>query len=122
MKKIITHGLALSLPLFAFSSLYAQSTLFTTLVTQQFSAVRPASQKVNRAAVIHEDLIRPQSPIDTVQAVGSAHRIVVRIGNETIESNVFVVSHEFNTTGRNNELPLATFEREHSHLVLSTED
>ncbi len=117
MKKIILSSLTLSLSLL-FTAVYAQTTLFTTLAMQQFAT----SQQSPLRTIVHEDLIRPQSPIDTVQAVGNAHRIVIRIGNQTIESNVFVVSHDFNSTGRNTELPLATFEREHSHLVLSTED
>lgn len=117
MKKINTFFVSFCFFALFQSLSYAQGSS-TILSAHQLSS--PEALKTMLKNWQHEDLI--QSPVDTVQAVGVAHRIVIRIGNQTIESQAFVVSHEFDPFNRNSDLPLASLEREHSHLVLSTED
>ena len=117
MKKISTFFVSFCFFALFQSLSYAQGS--RAIVSAQHLA-SPEAVKAMLKSWQHEDLI--QSPVDTVEAVRLAHRIVIRIGNQTIESNAFVVSHEFDPFNRNSDLPLASLEREHSHLVLSTED
>ncbi len=112
MKKTITFSLAFGLAIGAY---YAQSALFNLFAT---AATTP---QLAISAIQHKARL-PLSPVDTVEELAIPHRIVVRMGGTAVESNAFVVSHDFDPNHLNSDLPLATFEREHSHLVLSMQE
>ncbi len=122
MKKTITFSLAFGLTIGAYCAQPALSALLSGTATVPQLAISSVQHKSFGLVGEGKAQLMPTSPVDTVEEIVIPHKIVIRMGGTTVESNPFVVSHGFDPNNLNSDLPLATFEREHSHLVLSMQE